>query len=60
MEFALILFTSCFATLGNASVRLFESKVQKNRRDLLAFMTSYVFLGGVLFFVTSIWIFPGL
>lgn len=53
MELALIMLTSCFATLGSASVRLFEERVQKSHRDLMAFMTSYVFLGGVVFLLTS-------
>lgn len=59
MKFSLIMLTSCFATLGSASVRLFEEKVQKNRRDLMVFMTTYVLLGGVLFLLTSSMEFPG-
>lgn len=58
MNFVLIFVTSCFATLGSANVRLFEEKVQRSRRDLMAFMTTYVFLGGVLFFLTSGMTFP--
>lgn len=58
MEFALIMLTSCFATVGSASVRLFEQRVQKNRRDLMAFVTSYVLLGGLLFLLSSRMEFP--
>lgn len=53
MEVFLIIVTTVFATLGNAGVRLFEEKVQKSRRDLMMFMAMYVFLGGILFLLSS-------
>lgn len=58
MEFALIMLASCFVTLGSVGVRLFEQRVQKNRRDLMAFATTYVLLGGLLFLLGSRMAFP--
>ncbi len=60
MKFVLLpLLASLTASLGNVSIRLFQEKVQKNRRDLQVFQALYTFLSSLVFLFVSGFRFPG-
>ena len=49
MNLLLPLVAGATACLGNISIRLFEEKVQKSRRDLQVFQALYNLLSGLVF-----------
>ena len=46
------------AAVNSIGIRLFQEKVQKNRRDLQAYQTLYIFLSSVVFLLISGFRFP--
>lgn len=58
MNLLLSFLAAVTASINSIAIRLFEEKVQKNHRDLLAYQIAYIFLGGMVFFLFSGFSFP--
>ena len=53
MNLLLSFIAAVTASINSIGIRLFEEKVQKNRRDLQAYQAMYIFLSGVVFLLLS-------